>query len=199
MPDQQAEAKDDPTGARSTDAAKEELAPLAVVVQPAQPPISPPPRVAQRNPIFAELVQGEDDLAGLVGYGLYKLNKRDWHASFFKAHGRDPTEGEIASYVLGERTPRRLGTYRHLAEDLIGRKTAAAAGQAQGSTVAAASRISAMKEASLRSSLPSAAPAAAPARSRRSPTATLLFWIVVLLVLAMVTAYINYPTFFQSR
>jgi hypothetical protein len=201
MPDSQSETQDNPTDVADAGAANGKLAPLVAAGQSEQPAIPPPSRPAQRNPIFAELVQGEDDLAGLVGYALYKQNKRDWHAAFFKTHGRDPTEGEVESYILGERTQRRLATYRHLADDMIGRKTATAERQGPGPTIAAASpqRISALKGASLRSSLPPDAPAAAPARSRRSPAATLIFWVVVLLVLAAVAAYINYPTFFPSR
>ena len=65
------------------------------VERPAVAPAAPVARASQRNPVFSELVQGEEDLAGLVGYALYKLNKRDWLATFFKTHGRDPTEEEV--------------------------------------------------------------------------------------------------------
>ena len=72
-----------------------------------------------RSPIFAELVQAEDDTVGLLAYALYKQNKRDWLASFAKEHGREATEGEVEAYHLGERTPRRVLTYRRLAVDVL--------------------------------------------------------------------------------
>jgi hypothetical protein len=171
------------------------LAPVAPVAVPA----APAARALQRNPVFAELVQGEEDLSGLVGYALYKLNKRDWLASFFKTHGRDPTEEEVQSYILGERTQRRLATYRKLAEDMIARKAAIA--ERNGAAAAAPAgqpRISAMKGNSLRSALaPEAPPAAA---SHRSAVGTLMFWIAVLLVLAAAGYYyVNYSSLFLGR
>jgi hypothetical protein len=72
-----------------------------------------------RSPIFAELVQAEDDTVGLLAYALYKQNKRDWLASFAKEHGREATEGEVEAYHLGDRTPRRVLTYRRLAVDVL--------------------------------------------------------------------------------
>lgn len=72
-----------------------------------------------RSPIFGELVQAEDDTVGLIAYALYKQNKRDWLASFAKEHGREATEGEVEAYHLGERTPRRVLTYRRLAVDVL--------------------------------------------------------------------------------
>jgi len=163
----------------------------------------PGKRGLQRNPILAELVQGEDDLAGLVGYGFYKLNKRDWLAAFFKTHGRDPTEGEIESYVLGERTQRRLATYRRLAEDLIGRKSASIekpGAPAVTSAQAALQRVSALKAGSLRSSLAPAAPPKPTTHPKRSVKASLIFWIVVLVVLAAAGYYyVNYSTLFLGR
>jgi hypothetical protein len=202
MPDSQPEARDNAHGAAGLSIATDKP-PLAAAEQPAPTAVSPAIRVVQRNPILAELVQGEDDLAGLVAYALYKLNKRDWLASFFKTHGRDPTEGEVESYVLGERTQRRLASYRRLAEDLIGRKSAAAE-RAGGATTTGApatfQRISAMKGTSLRSSLAPEAPPTATASSRRSAKATLIFWIAVLVVLAATGYYyVNYSSLFLSR
>jgi hypothetical protein len=72
-----------------------------------------------RSPIFAELVQAEDDTVGLLAYALYKQNKRDWLVSFSKEHDREATEGEVEAYHLGERTPRRVLTYRRLAVDVL--------------------------------------------------------------------------------
>jgi hypothetical protein len=73
------------------------------------------------NSIFAELVQAEDDTIGLLGYALYKQNKRDWLTTFFKDQTREATPGELLAYHLGERSPRRILTYRRLAVDVLAR------------------------------------------------------------------------------
>ena len=69
-----------------------------------------------RNGVFAHLVQGDDDIAGLVAYSIYKQHKLDWLRAFESVQGRPPNESELASYFIGEGTPRRIATYRHLAE-----------------------------------------------------------------------------------
>jgi len=69
-----------------------------------------------RNPVFGMLVSGDEDIIGLVAYSIYKQNKRDWLIAFSVVKGREPTEDERASYIIGESTPRRLATFRHLAE-----------------------------------------------------------------------------------
>ena len=66
--------------------------------------------------MFLNLVKGDDDIAGLVAYSIYKQNKLDWLRAFKIAQSRTPNEAELASYIIGEGTPRRLATYRHLAE-----------------------------------------------------------------------------------
>ena len=166
-------------------------------------PAVPERRTVQRNPILGEIVQGEDDLPGLVGYALYKLNKRDWLASFFKAHGREPTEGEIESYVLGERTQRRIATYRRLGEDLVRRKAdlAEKAAPAPAPTAAPSpfQRVSAMKSASLKSALTPENQASGAAKPR-SAKAALMFWIAVFIVLvAAGWYYVNNPSVFLGR
>jgi hypothetical protein len=201
MPDSQPEAKDGANEAAQVPPSDEKPPPVGPEPKAGAPA---PPRVLQRNPILAEIVQGEDDLPGLVGYALYKLHKRDWLAAFFKTHGRDPTEGEIESYVLGERTQRRLATYRRLAEDLIGRKAGASLERQGGGVTAGASpalqRVSAIKANSLRSALTPDAPSGAAGHSQRSAKASLIFWIAVLLVLAATGYYyVNYSSLFLSR
>jgi hypothetical protein len=74
-----------------------------------------------RNPVFALMVEGDDDIHGLVAYALYKQSKRDWMMEFATRNGREPTAEEIDTYILGERTPRRLATYKRLAGDALER------------------------------------------------------------------------------
>ena len=69
-----------------------------------------------RNPIFEMLVSGDNDIVGLVAYSIYKQNKRDWLMAFSKSRGREPNEDEVAAYIIGDSTPRRIATFRHLAQ-----------------------------------------------------------------------------------
>ena len=66
--------------------------------------------------VFQRLVGDDNDIAGLVAYSIYKQNKLDWLRAFEVANGRAPDTAEISAYIIGEGTPRRLATYRHLAE-----------------------------------------------------------------------------------
>ena len=69
-----------------------------------------------RTGVFSHLVKDDGDIAGLVAYSIYKQHKLDWLRAFEAAKGRPPNDEELASYFIGEGTPRRLATYRHLAE-----------------------------------------------------------------------------------
>jgi hypothetical protein len=73
----------------------------------------------ERNPVFSHLVKADGDIVGLVAYSIYKQNKLDWLLAFQRAFGREPNEQENAAYIIGEATPRRLATYRHLAESTL--------------------------------------------------------------------------------
>ena len=77
---------------------------------------------ADRNNVFGHLVQDDGDIAGLVAYSIYKQHKFDWLSAFEAAKNRAPDENELASYIIGEGTPRRLATYRHLAEATLAGK-----------------------------------------------------------------------------
>jgi hypothetical protein len=71
---------------------------------------------SDRNPVFEQLVAGDADIVGLVAYSIYKQNKRDWLIAFRRVKVRAPTEDESSAYIIGESTPRRLATFRHLAQ-----------------------------------------------------------------------------------
>lgn len=72
-----------------------------------------------RNPVFSSLVKADSDIVGLVAYSIYKQNKLDWLLAFQRMTGREPNEQENLAYIVGEATPRRLATYRHLAESTL--------------------------------------------------------------------------------
>ena len=73
----------------------------------------------ERNAVFVNLVKDDGDIAGLVAYSIYKQHKLDWLTAFEAAKRRAPNAAELASYIIGEGTPRRLATYRHLAEAVL--------------------------------------------------------------------------------
>jgi hypothetical protein len=72
-----------------------------------------------RNPVFTSLVKADGDIVGLVAYSIYKQNKLDWLLAFQRAAGREPNDQENMAYIIGEATPRRLATYRHLADSTL--------------------------------------------------------------------------------
>jgi hypothetical protein len=74
---------------------------------------------SERNSVFENLVKGDTDVVGLVAYSIYKQNKHDWLVALRRQRGREPTDVELAAYIIGEGTARRLVTYRHLAEATI--------------------------------------------------------------------------------
>ncbi|MBV9566788.1 MAG: hypothetical protein JO172_01490 [Hyphomicrobiales bacterium] len=214
MPDVQAKAHDDMTGVpgAADSGPADDKSSIPAAEELARAPTQQGTTAAQRNPIFSELVQREEDLPGLVGYALYKLSKRDWLTAFVKIHGRDPTEDEIDSYILGERTQRRVATYRRLAEELISRKAAVVEKPAPALPPASSTqepsthRITPVKGNSLRSSLANEVPSAGDARRaaenerpRRSGATTLIFWLLVLVVLVGVAwVYFNYPSLLHT-
>ncbi len=94
--------------------------PAAGMPEPAREPIER--QNGETNNIFRSLVSDDADIAGLVAYSIYKQNKLDWLAAFEAAKGRAPTDAELSSYIIGEGTPRRIATYRHLAEATLSGK-----------------------------------------------------------------------------
>ncbi len=84
--------------------------------------VSPDPAIvdpAEHNIVFTSLVTGDKDIVGLVAYSIYKQNKYDWLQAYSRLQGRMPDAAEAQAYLLGESTPRRLATYRHLAEAVL--------------------------------------------------------------------------------
>jgi hypothetical protein len=65
--------------------------------------------------VFTSLVRADGDIIGLVAYSIHKQNEHDWVLAFTNANDRAPDAAETAAFLLGEATPRRLATYRHLA------------------------------------------------------------------------------------
>lgn len=93
--------------------------------------------VADRNPIYRELVGDKPEVVDLLAYAVYKQHKHDFREAFYAANERDPTAAELAAYIIGESTPRRLAAYRFLAAA----KLAGGEGSAPASQVAGAASL----------------------------------------------------------
>ena len=127
-----------------------------------------------RNIVFGSLVTGDNDIVGLVAYSIYKQNKHDWLVAFSRARGRDPRDEELQSYIIGESTPRRLATYRHLAQATL---------EGHGPDVTAAPSADAQRSYSLaRRSRPG--PAASNPTTRMIAYAVIALVVVILIFLA---------------
>ncbi len=48
--------------------------------------------------VFDKLIDDDDDLVGLVAYGLYQLRKREWVAAHLAKNGRSPSEDDVKAY-----------------------------------------------------------------------------------------------------
>ena len=92
-------------------------------------PLMERPATGERNAVFVNLVKDDGDIAGLVAYPIYKQHKLDWLTAFETAKRRAPNDAELDSYIIGEGTPRRLVTYRHLAEAVLAGHGPGVAGQ----------------------------------------------------------------------
>ena len=104
---------------------------------------------AERVTVFKGLVTADDDIVGLVAYSIYKQHENDWLTAFRKLRERDPSDAESRSFIIGEGTPRRLATYRHLAEaTLAGRGPQVSVGSSASASraYAGAARSTSMNE-----------------------------------------------------
>lgn len=99
--------------------AQEKVADAITEAHAAAAALQPEIQDAGRNAVFAALVKGDQDITGLVAYSIFKQNELDWLSEFRSAKGREPSETEADAYIIGESTPRRLATYRHLADSTL--------------------------------------------------------------------------------
>lgn len=70
------------------------------------PPPPAPQSPATHNDIFERFVDPDAEdatitVAGMVAYGLYKKDKRQWMMRFCEEKGRAPSAAEIADYMIG--------------------------------------------------------------------------------------------------
>ena len=71
------------------------------------------------NFIYEKLVSAEDDLVGLIAYGIYKKHKIEFITKIKDEYKRDPTEEECKSFSAASTTESQLKNYRGQAETLL--------------------------------------------------------------------------------
>jgi hypothetical protein len=68
----------------------------------ASPPGDDTPRYIHSE-MWDRLVESEEDLPGIVAYGLYQRRKREWIGYYQSHHGHLPPEDQVKNYSAGQR------------------------------------------------------------------------------------------------
>ena len=71
------------------------------------------------NFIYEKLVESEDDLVGLIAYGIYKKHKIEYITRIKEEQKREPTDEECHSFFVASTTSSQLDKYRSQAEDML--------------------------------------------------------------------------------
>ena len=58
----------------------------------------------QYNYIYKKLVNSEDDLIGLIAYGIYKKHKIEFIEQIQEEYKREPTDEECSSFFISSTT-----------------------------------------------------------------------------------------------
>ena len=91
--------------------------------EPHYAPFSPearrPMTVIRKNRVFDHLIEGDDDVIGLIAYSLYKKDKRDWLIAWTNQNGAEPTAEQMAVFVDAQTTLTQRERYRNAARQVI--------------------------------------------------------------------------------
>lgn len=71
------------------------------------------------NYIYEKLVKSDDDLIGLIAYGIYKKHKIEYIEDIKKKYDREPTQEECDSFFISSTTTSQLDKYTNDAESLL--------------------------------------------------------------------------------
>jgi hypothetical protein len=86
-------------------------------------PFVPPPAtelaVRPMGPVYDHLVEAEDDFVGLVAYGLYKRDKREWQVGWRKDNGAAPTAAQLDAVTSAQLTSGQRERYRGVARQML--------------------------------------------------------------------------------
>jgi hypothetical protein len=78
-----------------------------------------PPESSDLNRAYEQLVSGDDDLIGLIGYALYKKDKRDFYISWQEQHGSPPQSDHVKAFTASVLTLGQQLRYRTAARDML--------------------------------------------------------------------------------
>lgn len=76
-------------------------------------------QVMDKNFIYSKLVHDDDDIIGMIAYGIYKKHKIEFIESIKKAHGREPNSDEWHAFAISTNTSSQLGKYISQAETML--------------------------------------------------------------------------------
>lgn len=71
------------------------------------------------NFIYEKLVTTEDDLVGLIAYGIYKKHKIEFITKIKEEQQRDPIDEECHAFFIASTTDTQLENYRSQAETML--------------------------------------------------------------------------------
>lgn len=71
------------------------------------------------NYIYKKLVEDDNDILGIIAYGIYKKHKIEFIDKIKKEQGRTPTDEECRSFFAFSTTEMQLDSYRNQAETLL--------------------------------------------------------------------------------
>lgn len=71
------------------------------------------------NFIYEKLVTTEDDVVGLIAYGIYKKHKIEFITKIKEEQRREPSEEECRSFFAASTTNSQLENYRSQAETML--------------------------------------------------------------------------------
>lgn len=71
------------------------------------------------NFIYQRLIESNDDLVGLVAYGLYKRHKIEFITKIKEKEERDPSDEECNAFFISSTTDSQIAKYRADAESLV--------------------------------------------------------------------------------
>lgn len=75
--------------------------------------------MSKYNFIYKQLVTSEDDIVGLIAYGIYKKHKIEFVTHIKDEQKRDPTDEECNSFFIASTTSSQLDKYRSQAENML--------------------------------------------------------------------------------
>lgn len=75
--------------------------------------------MSKYNFIYSKLVTDEDDLIGLIAYGIYKKHKIEFITKIKEEQKHEPTPEECNSFFAASTTESQLSKYRNQAETML--------------------------------------------------------------------------------